>query len=276
MPKAYLTIDDTPTNDSDRLIDYLVAKNIPAVLYCIGSAYTDIHLNCEGIEQNPAPVKRAIEKGFVIGNHTYTHRRSSELPFEEVISEIEKTEKLIDGLYKQAGKTRTHKLMRFPHLDRGCGGWVVDFDAAGKHRKVLEDLFFGGLNVALTPPTDAQIEKKQKIQDYLHREGFSSDPFKGVTLSWYAETEMAKAADNLMTFSTADWMMNPDFKTIGDERNWPHRSMASLKAKIDSDPYLWRDDTNHIVLAHDHNRMFEVTRDLVAHMKAKGMEFIGL
>src|SRR5688572_29155055 len=120
MKTAYMTIDDSPTKHTDQLTDFLLARDIPAVLFCIGSAYTDLGIQCEGMEQLPEPIVRAIKKGFVVGNHTYTHRRSSELSYDEVIAEIEKTERIIDDLYKKAGKSRTHKLLRFPHIDRGA------------------------------------------------------------------------------------------------------------------------------------------------------------
>ena len=272
--KAYLTIDDTPTKHTDELTDWLVAENIPAVFFCIGSAYQDLHLQCEGMEQNPDPVKRTIEKGFVVANHTYTHRRSSELPFEEVVDEIEKTEKIIEGLYRAAGKTRTHKMIRFPHLDRGCGGWIVDYNAAGKHGDTLMELFGSGLNIKLVPPTQAQIEKKGKIQDYLKREGYSASAFKGVTFDWYVDTEMNDAADSLYTFSTSDWMINPDFKSYASD--WAYKDIEALKSKIDDDPWLAKNDSAHIVLAHDHNNLFSGTKALIQYMKQNGLEFIGV
>ncbi|NBX66614.1 MAG: polysaccharide deacetylase family protein [Proteobacteria bacterium] len=274
MPKAYLTIDDSPTKHTEELTDWLLKNDIPAVLFCIGSAYKDLHVECEGIEQNPEPILNAIKKGFVVANHTYTHRRSSEMSFEEVVDEIEKTEALIEELYKQAGIPRLHKLIRFPHLDRGAGGWIVDFNQSGPHEAVHKSLFFDGLNVKPTPPTPEQIEKKAKIQDYLKREGYTAEVFEGVTHPWYAETEMAEARDSLMTFSTSDWMLNPDFTNYSEEWGWSHKTLAALKNKIDTDAHLWRDDSAHVILAHDHNRMFETTRDLIAHMQSKGMEFI--
>ncbi|HEY0901692.1 MAG TPA: polysaccharide deacetylase family protein [Micavibrio sp.] len=269
---AYLTIDDSPTYDTDQLTDFLVAREVPAVLFCIGSAYTDLHVPCQGMEQLPDPIVRAIDKGFLIGNHTYTHRRSSELSFAEVVSEIEKTEQMIDALYKRAGKARPHKLIRFPHIDRGAGGWVVDYDAAGQHGDTLGELFGKGLNITLDPPSAAQVEKKQKIQEYLKREGFSADLFQGVTFPWYCETEMADAADSLYTFSTSDWMMNPDF--AAHRAQWAYQSVDALKGKIDQDPWLFSDSSTNIILAHDHNRMLSVTTALIDHMLARGIKFL--
>lgn len=272
MPRdAYLTIDDSPTHETDALLDFLIARDIPATLFCIGSAYKDMHIECEGIEQNPGPILRAIQKGFLIGNHTYTHRRSSELAYEEIVAEIEKTEMLIDGLYKQAGKTRPARLMRFPHIDRGAGGWVVDYNAAGPHKEVLMELFGSGLNISLNPPSEAQIEKKDKIQDYLKREGFVTDIYKGVTFPWY-QGEMKESRDLLYTYSTSDWMLNPDLACYSEP--WAYKSLEALKGKIDDDPWLQDEGSAHIVLAHDHNKLFGVVTALIAHMQDSFIRFI--
>lgn len=270
--KAYLTIDDSPTRHTDDLTDWLVARDIPATFFCIGSAYKDMHVQCEGMEQNPDPIVRAIQKGFLVGNHTWTHRRSSELSYEDVIDEIEKTEKMIERLYKQADKARPVKTIRFPHIDRGCGGWVVDYNAAENHKETLEKLFTDGLNITLVTPTSEQVEKKAKIQDYLKREGFTADIYKGVTFDWYTGTEMKDARDALYTFSTSDWMVNPDF--IEYSKGWPYKTVAALKEKIDSDPHLKDNSSAHIILAHDHNGLFTATTALIEHMQDKNIGFI--
>lgn len=271
MKEAYLTIDDSPTRHTDALTDFLVARNIPATLFCIGGAYKDLHLECEGIEQNPGPIVRAIEKGFLIGNHTYTHQRSSVLSYEEIVAEIEKTEKLIDNMYRQAGMSRPAKVMRFPHLDRGAGGWVVDYKIAGEHGPALQELFGAGLNITLDALAPALIEKKQRIQDYLAREGFVTDIYKGITFPWY-QGEMSASRDLLYTYSTSDWMMNPDFSAYN--KDWAYHSVEALKGKIDDDPWLKEENSVHLVLAHDHNNMFEVTTALIDHMVDSGLHFI--
>lgn len=270
--RAYLTIDDSPTNHTDDLTDWLVAREIPAVIFAIGSAYTDLHLQCEGIEQNPDPVRRAIEKGFIVGNHTYTHRRASELSYQDIIAEIEKTEKLIDALYRQAGVVRDHKLIRFPHLDRGCGAWIVDYDRAMRQGYDLKPLFLDGLNITLADPTDEQREKKIRIQDYLAAEGFSASCYADVTFEWYTQSEMAEARDSLCTYSTADWMMNPDFSSY--RKDWTYQSLDALKRKIDDDPWLHSTESANLIVTHDHNNLFDVTTSLVDHMKNSDIEFI--
>jgi peptidoglycan/xylan/chitin deacetylase (PgdA/CDA1 family) len=269
--RAYLTIDDSPTRHTDALTDFLVERNIPATLFCIGGAYRDLHLECEGMEQNPDPIVRAIEKGFLIGNHTYSHRRSSELTYEQVVDEIEKTETLIDALYRRAGKARPAKVMRFPHIDRGAGGWVVDYEAAGSYSAALQELFGSGLNITLSKPAPALVEKKQRIQEYLKSEGFITDLYAGITFPWY-QGEMKESRDALYTFSTSDWMMNPDFAAYN--KDWAYHSVEALKGKIDDDPWLKDHNSVHLVLAHDHNNMFEVTTALIDHMADSGITFI--
>ncbi len=270
--RAYLTIDDSPTNHTDAMTDWLCANQIPAVIFAIGSAYEDLHLKCEGIEQNPGPIERAIEKGFLIGNHTYSHRRSSTMSFDEVRDEIEKTERLIEGLYKKTGRERRHKMIRFPHIDRGCGGYVVDYDAAERSGYDLKSLFLDGLNITLQRPTDEQVENKARIQSYLKEEGFTAAPFKDVHFDWYQKTEMADACDSLYTFSTSDWMLNPDFDAY--RAAWPYHDMAALKNKIDTDAALNDEANANIILAHDHNNMLEVSLELFSYMKSKGIEFL--
>jgi peptidoglycan/xylan/chitin deacetylase (PgdA/CDA1 family) len=270
--RSYLTIDDSPTNQTDELTDWLAREDIPAVIFAIGGAYKDMHLECEGMEQNPGAIERAIEKGFLIANHTYSHRRASELSLKTIFEEIERTEAMIESLYKKTGKNRSHKMIRFPHLDRGCGGHIVDYMAARAMGYDLEPLFLKGLNIKLAPPTEEQLEKKAAVQEYLAREGYSTKGFLGVTFDWYANTEMAAARDSLYTFSTSDWMLNPDFEPY--RKDWEYQSVEALKKKIDDDEYLHSDQSVNIVLAHDHNNMFKVTSGLVAHMKKSGIEFI--
>ena len=107
MIKAILTIDDIPQNNTRAIVDYLVSKNIKAVLFAIGDA----------LDRNPENALYAISKGFVIGNHTYTHPMLSKMSYEEAVEEVEKCEKAIENVYAKAGVQRPVKLFRFPYLD---------------------------------------------------------------------------------------------------------------------------------------------------------------
>ncbi|MEK6757877.1 MAG: polysaccharide deacetylase family protein [Nanoarchaeota archaeon] len=115
---AYLTIDDAPSKDFRKKIDYLSLKNIPAIIFCEGGC----------IKKRPKEVIYAIRKGFIIGNHSYNHQHFSKIPLKECFEEIKKTNELIEEIYKKSKIKRPIKLFRFPYGDRG-----------GKNKKKLEE-----------------------------------------------------------------------------------------------------------------------------------------
>lgn len=258
MPKAYLTIDDSPSAHTGELTDALVARGVPAILFCRG----------DRLKKNPEAVVDAIKKGFVIGNHAWSHTRFSAMSLEDGIKEIKKTDKLIDNAYRKAGVARPAKYFRFPHMDRGCGGWVVDYDdLLPSYRDALVQLFGGGLNVKLDAPDIAMKRKKQALQDWLRDEGFHAPDFRGIAHSWYNDTEVGAALDTMFTYSTGDWMVTA--RHLG---KWPYKNTDELKAKIDADPFL-HEEGAHIVLAHDQDELLDVVTALIDHFIEKGFSF---
>lgn len=257
--KAYLTIDDSPSSQTDALTDYLAEKNIPAILFCRG----------DRLAEKPAPAVRAAEKGFVLANHAYSHQRASRLSFAEMVEEIEKTERLIEAACRKAGRPRQGKHFRFPHMDRGCGGWIVDYNALPeKHRETVIKLFGDGLNISLSPPHEEQMIRKRKLQDYLAEEGYTAPSFAGVAHEWFTKTELAEAVDTMFTYSTSDWMVTP--RHAG---KWPYKTLGDLIAKIDDDPWLNDEDGADIILTHDQDGLLEVTKALLDHMIERNFQF---
>lgn len=256
---AYLTIDDSPSSRMDDMVDALEASGVPAIFFCRGDL----------LEKNRASVTRAIKKGFIAANHAYNHRRSSQISFDEVTAEITATQKLLDQCWADAGMDTWPKYFRFPHMDRGTGGWVVDFQKVpDEHRDILIKLFADGLNVSMDPPSEEAKGKKAQLQLWLKSNGFTKPAFNNVALPWYRDTEMAQAIDAMFTFSTSDWMITPRHKG-----NWPYKTLDDLKAKIDNDPWLQRTDTAHIILAHDQADIVDDTLALVDHMLDRGFKF---
>jgi hypothetical protein len=98
--------------------------------------------------------------------------------------------------------------------------------------------------------------------------GYTNISVEGVTIPWYADSEMATAIDSLCTFSTSDWALlerhkgKHGFSTIKD-----------LTDKIDADPWLKDRNSAHIVLAHDSGEIHEVTKALIQHMR-RDFEFV--
>ena len=104
---GYLTIDDAPSADFLNKVKLLTSKEIPALFFCRG----------QYLEERPDDGIYAIKKGFVLGNHSYSHPRFSELSLNECFQEIKQTDEIIDKIYQDADVTRPAKLFRFPYGD---------------------------------------------------------------------------------------------------------------------------------------------------------------
>ncbi len=128
MYKAYLTIDDAPSVDMAAKVDLLVRKNIPCVCFCQGNF----------LEERPRDALHALKAGHIIGNHSYSHPKFSDIPLAEAVVEIQKTDAILQKLYEQAGVPWVRKFFRFPHGDRGdflYGDRTKEPTAEGKERK---------------------------------------------------------------------------------------------------------------------------------------------
>lgn len=251
MSEAYLTIDDSPSETSFRLIDYLAQKKIPALLFCRG----------DKMEQDPESILYAIRYGLVIGNHSYSHRPGGLLSFEDIIEEISRTDRLIDKAYAQAKVGRPGRYFRFPYLDRGCGDRV---------EQRFDDLIVAirkGESIRLAASDDALEAKKERIQDWLKAQGFVQ-PFHNIDHPLYQVPDIANACDCFMTYSAFDWMLAARHKG-----QWPWKTIDDLKRKIDEDFWLQRPNSRNIVLLHDSAEIFDVTTALIDHMLAKDIQF---
>lgn len=258
MRSAYLTIDDSASDRMDDLVSYLTGKGIPALFYCRGDM----------LDKNPQSAINAIKKGFVLANHTYSHQRSSEKDFDWIVSDIEKCENLLNNLHAQAGVKAKGKYFRFPHVDRGTGGWIVDYDAyAGDARDAVFSAFAQGLNADMTKPDAAALAKKQKLQNYLKDAGYVQ-PFGQVTHAWFNTGEIAEAYDSLFTFSNCDWMVTERHKG-----KWPYKTVEDLKQKARSDKWLSQENSVNVVLAHDQSEIVDVTIELIDDMAESGLVF---
>ncbi len=109
MIKALLTIDDIASKNTPAIVDWLVSRKIPAIMFMIGE--TDQWCHDEALY--------ALKNGITVGNHSYTHPYFSKLDLQEAKSEIEKCEEVLDGLYREAGIERKYRPFRFPFGDKG-------------------------------------------------------------------------------------------------------------------------------------------------------------
>lgn len=109
MPTAYLTIDDAPASDMPAKTAVLVEHGVPALFFCEGRR----------LAAHPEHAHEAVERGFHLGNHTYSHRRASSLSSGAFAAEVDRTETLLDDVYDAASVSRPGPLFRFPYGDRG-------------------------------------------------------------------------------------------------------------------------------------------------------------
>lgn len=104
-----LLFDDGPnSNITPRLLDELNSRDIVANFFLIGMR----------AEQSPEIVKRIVNEGHEIGNHTYTHKRLTQLleerGFQAVIDEVNKGKQAIEAAGVSADRI---KYFRPPYLD---------------------------------------------------------------------------------------------------------------------------------------------------------------
>ncbi len=267
--KVYLTIDDSPSKNTDALTDFLSSLNIPAVLFARGEFMDPSAGNQEGFDK----IVRAIRKGFIVGNHSYAHDRTSEVGYASQTTQIAKTQNLIDRAYEVAGAEPPPRYFRFPHLDRGCGNaHAIDFmTVPEQYRTYVQHLFWDGVRLETKePPTPAQLQLKNDIQIWLLENGFKKLPTPDVTMPWWTESELGEAVDSLVTFSTSDWMVSPRHKG-----KWDIASTEDINKKIDADPWLNREDSAHIVLIHDDREdLLTVTENIINHMLNSNFIFL--
>jgi len=240
MTSCYLTIDDSPSPFTDEMVDYLVERKIPALLFIRGAL----------AQNNPEPIIRAIKAGFVIGNHSYHHKPFGDLSFDDAIADIEECEAVIDCLHKQAGVERSGKYFRFPYLDRGNG------DRIERHFETVSDI-----DVNADP-------RVSRLQDYLKQNGFTQ-PFETNHLIYNNES-IATAADCLMTYTSFDWMLTKRHKG-----RWDYKTIDDLKTRIDDDKNL-NQSSGNILIFHDQNDLGDVFKTLIDHMLSKGYEFLSI
>ncbi len=264
MRNAYLTIDDSPSLHTDQLTDFLVERGVPAIYFVRGAFMEEA--------DNFKKIVRAISKGIVIGNHSYAHDRTSVAGFESQTAQILQTQNLIERAYFEAGEVLPNRYIRFPHMDRGMGGWIIDLDTVpAEYRSYVENLFWDGLLIETTGrPAPVLFELRAQMQDWLKSEGFQKLPTPEVTHPWFARSEMADAIDAMYTFSTSDWMLTPRH-----QGNWHYKTIDDLKKKMDDDIWLQKEDSAHIILAHDDREdSLEITTLLIDYFLEQDFEFL--
>lgn len=264
MKQIYLTIDDAVSTNFIDKVNFLKNHSIPAIFFCRGDrlALSETRLKEAGY---------AINAGYIMGNHLFSHTRVSTLSFETVKEELLKTDALIDKAYKIAGVERKYKFMRFPYIDRGCGAFPADKTKIKPEYQQAMQESMGLIQITSPLPeaNDELLEHKRKIQELLKSEGFTNPNFDKVTYKWFKDTEFFLEYDVNFTMATGDSNMLPKYRYKGI-------TMDDLFKDIDKN--LMKDkDSAEVVIMHDYDEdgMNEVFETIINRL-SKQVKFLGV
>jgi len=85
---VYLTFDDGPTKNTERILETLDELDVKASFFLIG--------NC--IEESPELAQQILDAGHDIGNHSYSHPRLILQSLSSIKNEVDRTNELIKSL----------------------------------------------------------------------------------------------------------------------------------------------------------------------------------
>ncbi|MGA2925690.1 MAG: polysaccharide deacetylase family protein [Solirubrobacteraceae bacterium] len=230
MKTVYLTIDDSPSEWMAGRVALLSGLGMPAVFFCTGSQ----------LSASPQAPIEAIRRGFVIGNHAWSHPHFSQLDLTQANAEISSTDRLIDRLYARAGRERNHRWFRFPFGDQGD-----DFacDAA--------------------PPSVKA--HKLALQASLRALGYRAPPFADVTHAWFWPRR--GDADWYWTFDSMDWAVSQNELSVDE-------ALARLDVDDPSRRLALGDGSSaDIVLLHDHNHSARAFERLIEALASRPLRF---
>lgn len=246
MKKAYLTIDDSPSERMGDLIQTLQQLQIPAIFFCIG----------KNLERYPHFAIQAIQNGFVLGNHSWSHPHFSKISIEKAFLEIQQTDDLLEKLYDQAGVKRQQKWFRFPYGDKGDGRKGLVFE----------------------PIKKKNIVRHQMIQTLLKGLGYTSPPFLEVNYQFYQQ-HLAKDIDSHWTYDVMEWSLaqrRPTFN-IGHISHVLERITSTnppdCRGDLQETPRWLDSSSNEIILLHDHPETANYLPIILQSLLTQGLVF---
>ncbi len=191
---AYLTFDDGPSRNVDKVLDILEDENIDGTFFLLGSA----------VETNPESeriLKRMMDEGHYIGLHSMTHRYDhlyvgDEAP-QNFIDEMTELQDLIAELtggyesqlcrapFGTGGTFTDGHIEALKEANMKCWDWDVDsmdwsYSPAQMLEKIKADLYMWGYPshaVILFHEKDTTLEVLPDVIEYLRSEGYEFLPY---------------------------------------------------------------------------------------------------
>lgn len=230
MKTVYLTIDDSPSTFTAARVALLCTLQIPAVFFCTGSQ----------LSASPQPAIEAIARGFVIGNHGWSHPHFSQLTLQQAEAEIKSTDELIDWLYAKAGRDRDRRWFRFPFGDQGD-----DFAGDGAPAAVRAH--------------------RLELQACLRALGYTTPSFPDIKHPWF--WPRGADADWYWTFDTMDWAVSQNELSVPD-------ALARLDVHDPQQRLALGDSSSaDIIVLHDHDHSARAFESLIDALASKPLRF---
>ncbi len=133
-----LTFDDGPNPEYTLvLLDGLKERGVKASFFLLGKY----------VEENQELVRRMVEEGHLVGNHSFNHVILSKVPVEEAVAEIEKTN---DAIKEVTGESPRY--IRPPY-----GEWNDQLDERIDMEKVLWNV----------DPLDWKVLDREKVAGHI-------------------------------------------------------------------------------------------------------------
>lgn len=217
MRRAILTIDDSPTVHTGRILEHLERRNLRALFFCIG----------ERLDRFPRIADAILQAGHSIGNHSWSHRRFSELDLRDCCAEIDQTEDAIEQAHRRNGLARRSRRFRFPYGDKGG-------------------------------------PRKEAIQTEIALRGFS--PIAGLDIDhpWFHEASLDRDRDVFWTFDCLDYRLTSGAPRLAPDDILAHMddpappSGSSLASGASDEIILMHDNPNtHALFPDYHERLID-------------------
>jgi len=244
---AYLTIDDSPTSAFLSKVDYLVEHKIPAVFFCIGNL----------MEKYSSETIEAIQKGFIIANHSYSHPAFSKISIDQCLEEISKTDKIIEALYVRAKVQRPAKWFRFPYGDKGDK----------KNGRVFSRW------------KRSDKSRKAEIQKHLADLGYSQPDFADVTYEFMNKAGLYDDIDWSWTFDIMEWALAEKRPTLGLKdldrifKRMDQGRPSDCRGFLGFEKRWMRSRSAEVILLHDHEATNKQFFKIIDKLKTMELDF---
>lgn len=239
MKRAYLTIDDGPSQYRRERVNILKKYGIQAIWFSTG----------EALRERKDDALYTIEQGGIIGNHSFSHPNFSQISLEQCYNEIKMTDEIIEEIYEMAGVIRPTKVFRFPYGDKGVEKGFYDFNYSAKEKERIDEIqgYLKSLNYEPSPEDTIHYRYFEKLKEMKH-------------LDWY------------WTYDVMEWC------TFQKQPPYGVRTLEDILELMELDlPEQWMGLNNQmsdeIIVIHDHPETIEFFEPSIKGLLEKGIQF---